>query len=167
MATVATPTGVATGDDGPRTGAVRLVGFTVFYDPTCELCRRCRAWLEVQPTYAPLRFRPADVAEARRLLPEVPWLGTELVVIRDDGAVWIGPAAFLTCLWATRQYRGWSRRLSGPAFAPMAERFFEAVSSNRGKIGAFASRGDCDDGTCRHHVDPSLGLPPTSCDPRW
>ena len=154
-------------DGGPLRGAAVPSGLTVFYDPGCALCRRCRAWLEVQPTWVPLRFRPADAAEAHRLLPQVPWLGTELVVIADDGAAWIGPAAFLTCLWATRRYRGWSRRLSGPAFAPMAERFFEAVSSNRGTIGAFVARGECDDGTCRHRTDPTLGLPPSGCDLPW
>ena len=152
---------------GPFTGAAMPASLTVYYDPTCELCRRCRAWLEVQPTWVPLRFAEATRAEAAALLPQVPWLGTELVVIADDGATWIGPAAFLTCLWATKRYRAWSRRLSGPAFAPMAERFFTAVSSNRGRIGAFISRGDCDDGTCRHHTDPSLGLPPRECDVPW
>lgn len=140
---------------------------TVFYDRSCELCRRCRAWLEVQPTWVPLQFVAADAEVGRRYLPQVPWLGTELVVIGDDGATWVGPAAFLTCLWATKRYRGWSRWLSGPAFAPLAERFFHAISSNRGRIGAFVARGDCDDGTCRHHRDPSLGVPgPLACDRR-
>ncbi len=125
---------------------------TVFYDEECELCRRCRAWLEVQPTWVPMRFVEADAEQAHRLLGQVPWLGTELVVIADDGATWIGPAAFLTCLWATKRYRGWSHRLSGPAFAPLAERFFTAVSSNRGRIGAFVAGDECVDGTCRHRV---------------
>ncbi len=138
---------------------VQTLGLSVYYDPTCALCRRCRAWLEVQPTWVPLRFRAADAAEAQQLLPHVPWLGTELVVVRDDGAVWAGPAAFLTCLWATKEYRRWSGRLAAPAFAPLAERFFHAISSNRGRIGAFLERGECDDGSCRHHVDPRLGLP--------
>lgn len=140
--------------------SVQALGLTVYYDPTCALCRRCRAWLEVQPTWVPLRFREAGAAEAAELLTHVPWLGTELVVIRDDGAVWVGPAAFLTCLWATKEHRRWSGRLAAPAFAPLAERFFDAVSSNRGRIGAFLDRGACGDGTCRHHVDPSFGLPP-------
>ena len=136
---------------------------TVFYDPGCELCRRCRAWLEVQPTWIPLQFVEADGPTARRFVPQVPWLGTELVVVADDGATWIGPAAFLTCLWATRRYRGWSARLAAPAFAPLAERFFHAVSSNRSRLAAFVSTDACADGTCRHRVDPSLGLAQDRC----
>ncbi|HRW37870.1 MAG TPA: DCC1-like thiol-disulfide oxidoreductase family protein [Aquihabitans sp.] len=141
----------------PRSGVGGPAALTVFYDPGCELCRRCRAWLEVQPTWVPLRFVEADAA-ARRLLPQLPWLGTELVVVGDDGAAWIGPAAFLTCLWATERYRPWSRRLSGPAFAPLAERFFASVSSHRGRIAGFLAPDDCEQGTCRHQVDPTLGL---------
>ena len=152
---------------GGPTGAAVPASLTVYYDPGCELCRRCRAWLEVQALWVPMQFVAADADHARRLLPAVPWLGTELVVIGDDGATWVGPAAFLTCLWATKQYRGWSHRLAGPAFAPMAERFFTAVSSNRGKVGAFLSRDDCDDGTCRHRTDPTLGLPPSACERPW
>lgn len=155
---------------GPRTGAATPgspTAIAVYYDPTCELCRRYRAWLEVQPTWVPLSFVPTTAEAARVLLPQIPWLGTELVVVADDGATWIGPAAFLTCLWATRRYRGWSRRLAGPAFAPLAERFFHSISSNRGRIGAFLTTDDCTSGACRHHVEPTLGMPPPCDNPPW
>lgn len=152
---------------GSQEGAATPASLAVYYDPTCELCRRCRAWLEVQPTWVPITFVAATAAEAQVLLPQIPWLGTELVVVADDGATWIGPAAFLTCLWATRRYRGWSHRLAGPSFAPLAERFFHSISSNRGRIAAFLASDECTDGACRHHVDPTLGLPPTRCEPPW
>ncbi|MGI8754748.1 MAG: thiol-disulfide oxidoreductase DCC family protein [Acidimicrobiales bacterium] len=130
-------------------------GITVFYDAGCALCRRCRAWLESQRTWVPVRFAVASATEAQELLPDVPWLGTELVVIGDDGATWVGPAAFLTCLWATVRYRSWSRRLAGPAFAPMAERFFHLVSDNRAWLNRTGGVDACEDGTCRHRHDPS------------
>ena len=144
----------------PCTGVVGPRSLTVCYDQGCELCRRCRAWLEVQATWVPIRFVAADAAEAAALLPQVPWLGTELVVIGDGGETWIGPAAFLTCLWATRRYRGWSHRLAGPSFAPLAERFFEVVSSNRGKVAAALRSDACDDGTCRHRPAAPFAGPP-------
>lgn len=128
---------------------------TVFYDAGCALCRRCRAWLETQRTWVPIHFAAASATEAQELLPDVPWLGTELVVIGDDGATWVGSAAFLTCLWATVRYRSWSRRLSGPAFAPLAERFFHLVSDNRAWLNRTGGLDPCGDGTCRHRHDPS------------
>jgi hypothetical protein len=73
------------------------------------------------------------------------------VVASDDCDVWIGPAAFLVCLWALRDYREWSYRLSGPELAPLAERFFHALSSQRKRIAAFVGPPRCDDhdGACR------------------
>jgi hypothetical protein len=64
----------------------------------------------------------------------VPWLGEELVCVSDDGDVWIGPAAFLVCMWTLADYREWSYRLSGPTLAPLAERFFVAISSRRARL---------------------------------
>jgi hypothetical protein len=85
---------------------------------------------------------------ARARFGDIPWLGDELVVVADTGAVWVGPAAFLTCLWALVEWRDWSYRLSGPAFAPLAERFFRALSSRRKGLAAFLDH-DCADGACR------------------
>ncbi|QXC63014.1 DUF393 domain-containing protein [Aquihabitans sp. G128] len=143
------------GTGSAPTGAPGPASLTVFYDRGCALCRRSRAWLEAQPTWLPLTFVAADADEARALLPDLPWLGTELVVVGDDGSSWIGPAAFVTCLWATVRYRAWSRRLASPALAPLAERFFVAVSANRSTLAAALGDG-CPDGTC-HHRPPAAG----------
>src|SRR4051794_19106018 len=99
---------------------------TVLFDPTCSLCRRCRAWMEGQACYVRLAFVPCTGDEARRRYGDIPWLGDELVVVGDCGEVWVGPAAFLTCLWALVEWREWSYRLAAPAFAPLVERFFVA-----------------------------------------
>jgi len=122
----------------------------VLYDSECALCRRCRAWLEHEPAYVEVAFLAADAPEARASLgPVRPWLGAELVVVSERGEVWLGPGAFLMCLWATRQYREWSYRLSGPALAPVAEKFFHMVSSRRATIGRLLAD-DCADGRCKH-----------------
>src|SRR3712207_4295280 len=72
-------------------------------------------------------------------------LGNELVVVADSGQVWIGPPAFLLCLWALRDWRSWSYRLSTPALAPHAERFFLELSRRRG---VFQSGARCPDEAC-------------------
>lgn len=131
--------------------ALRSPGrLTVAYDAECSLCIRCRHWLESQDTYVPLDFLDAGSTEARAWLDSFgAWLGVELVVVSDRGEVWIGPAAFLMCLWATTEYREWSYRLSGPALAPVAEHFFRLVSARRSDLGRVLGPGGCDDGRCR------------------
>jgi predicted DCC family thiol-disulfide oxidoreductase YuxK len=121
---------------------------TVLFDPQCALCRRCRAWMEQQSSYVPLVFVACTGAEARARYGDIPWLGDELIVVGDRGEVWIGPAAFLTCLWALAEWRAWSYRLAGPAFAPLAKWFFRFLSSHRTGIARFFEH-DCPGGTCR------------------
>jgi len=124
---------------------------TVVYDETCPLCRRCRHWLETQPTHVRLEFVAAGSDEARRRYGGLPWLGSELVIASAAGEVWVGPSAFLMALWATQQYRPWSYRLSGNAFTPLAEWFFKTVSSNRRLLGGLFFRSECPDGRCVRH----------------
>ena len=125
---------------------------TVVYDDACELCRRCSTWLRFQPTYLPLELLPVSQARQDARYSGVPWLGAELVVVDGRGRIWVGAAAFIVCLWATRDWREWSYRLSGPSFAPLAERFFHAISSHRGRIGAFLgpTTEECGVGRCAH-----------------
>jgi predicted DCC family thiol-disulfide oxidoreductase YuxK len=132
----------------------------VLYDEQCALCRRCRQWLEGQPTHVPLHFLAAGSDVARTQFADVPWLGADLVVIDDHDDVWAGPAAFLMCLWATVDYRAWSYRLSGKTLAPLAERFFHFVSSNRKALGRVVGSNDCPDGRCRHRrPEPAYATP--------
>ena len=130
---------------------------TVVYDDDCELCRRCSTWLRFQPTYVPLDVVAVSAARLDPRYAGVPWLGAELVVVDSRGRIWVGAAAFIVCLWATRDWREWSYRISGPAFAPLAERFFHAISSHRGRIGAFLgpTADDCAVGRCGHAEVPS------------
>ena len=124
---------------------------TVLYDEGCPVCRRCRHWLEWQPAFVTLEFLAAGSPAARARYGAVPWLGEELVVVSDRLEVWVGPAAFLMCLWSTRHWREWSYRLSGPLLVPLAERFFHMVSANRHRLGARLGP-DCPDGRCRHRT---------------
>jgi predicted DCC family thiol-disulfide oxidoreductase YuxK len=121
---------------------------TVLYDPTCSLCRRCRTWMERQRSFLRVTWLACTGEEARKAYGEIPWLQDELVVVGDGGEVWAGPAAFLVCLWALVDWREWSFRLAGPAFAPLAERFFFYLSSRRRSIGRLFDH-QCADGSCR------------------
>jgi predicted DCC family thiol-disulfide oxidoreductase YuxK len=122
---------------------------TVLYDDRCALCVRCRDWLTTQWAYLEIELLSCHGAEARARYGGLPWLGEELVVVSDEGDVWIGPAAFLMCLWALVDWRPWSYRLSGPALAPLAERFFHALSSKRSTIAAWLEPDDCPGGSCK------------------
>jgi hypothetical protein len=76
------------------------------------------------------------------------WLGKELVVVDEVGNAWVGPAAFVTCLWATARYRQISYTLGRPTFAPLAERFFMHISKRRDRFGTWVDRNDPDCSWC-------------------
>jgi predicted DCC family thiol-disulfide oxidoreductase YuxK len=121
---------------------------TVVYDETCELCRHARRWLEGQKTYVPLQFAAAQDPHTRARFGSVPWLGEELVVVADDGRVWVGPAAFITAMWATKRYRNWSYRLSGDTFSGLARHVFHTITAERGRISGLLRHHQCDGDTC-------------------
>ena len=125
------------------------MGLTLLYDSRCALCIRCAVWMSRQESFVPIRFLACDSPEGRATYGSVPWLGEELVVVSDRGEVWAGPAAFITALWALREWREWSYRISGPELAPLAGRFFHAISSNRRAIAAMIAPDPCAGGTCR------------------
>jgi predicted DCC family thiol-disulfide oxidoreductase YuxK len=136
-----------------------MIALTILYDAECTLCRNCRDWMERQPAYVPIEWKPCASREALDAYGAIPWLGAELVVVADDGRVWAGAAAFLVCLWALREWREWSYRLSTPALAPFAARLFKSVSAERRRIGVWFSHSPCVDGSCTLPRRPALGGP--------
>jgi len=118
---------------------------TILYDERCAFCLRCRDWLATQPCLVEVELLPSGSDEARARYGSVPWLGNELVVASDEGEVWVGPSAFLMCLWATVRYRSWAFRLSRPGWSRYAERFFVMVSKHRSAWGAWIGRRPDDD----------------------
>ena len=108
---------------------------TILYDESCGLCRRARDWLLTQPCRLPVELLPAGAPAVRsRFASVAPWMGRELVVVDERGRAWIGPSAFLMCLWATARYRATSHNLARPSRAPHAERFFRFVSDKRSRF---------------------------------
>jgi predicted DCC family thiol-disulfide oxidoreductase YuxK len=106
---------------------------TLFYDARCGLCSELRKWLIDQPAYVRLEFMPYDAPEAAQRLPGIQHLGAdqEIVVMADTGEVWQGAAAWVMCLWALQEYRGWSERLASPALQGLARKLVHWVSRNR------------------------------------
>src|SRR5829696_3672022 len=120
------------------------------------MCIYQRTWVEIQPAYVQLVFMPAGSPEAQPHFPRLDHAVTtsELTVIGDDGAVYIEAKAFLMCLWALRDYRAWSLRLSSPDMLPLARRVVLWVAQNRFRFGS-RSLDDIlsDDRTAVEYVD--------------
>jgi predicted DCC family thiol-disulfide oxidoreductase YuxK len=114
-------------------GAGRIGYLTVLYDAACPLCRTARAWLAGRAQLVPLQFVPAGSTAARDLFPDLDHAATlrDLTVIADDGSVYIGDAAWVTCLWALADYRDLAHRLASPRLLPAARRFIAAASAVR------------------------------------
>ena len=105
----------------------------VLYDRECALCRQCRRWLERQPAYVRLRFQPLQDPEVGCRFPGIESFHPreQLLVVSDEGDVYQGAYAWIMCLYALREFREWSQRLSNPLLLPLARRVCEIVSENR------------------------------------
>ena len=111
----------------------------VLFDAQCALCRQCRRWLERQPAFVELRFLALQSEEIACRFPGIEQFNPreQLLVVSNEGAVYQGPHAWIMCLWALREYRGWSQRLASPALLPWARRACELVSDNRLPLSAW------------------------------
>ena len=139
----------ATSTPGPGTPASappagETTRLTILYDERCAFCLRCRDWLASQPCLVEVDLLPAGSPEARARYGTVPGIGRELVVGDEHGRIWVGPPAFIVCLWATARYRAWAFRLSQRGWSRHAERFFARVSKRRGIL--TVARAPADDG---------------------
>ncbi|MDH6225408.1 putative DCC family thiol-disulfide oxidoreductase YuxK [Streptomyces sp. MJP52] len=117
-------------------GRVPVTGLTVLYDADCPLCRHLRDWLRRQPALVRLDLVPAASEEARRRFPGLDHGATldEITVVGDAGQVYTGPAAWIVCLWALREHRPLSHRLSTPAGARVARAAVLAASRWRAHL---------------------------------
>lgn len=63
----------------------------------------------------------------------------DLTVISDQGAVYLGPKAWLMVLWSLSRYRDWSYRLASPELLPTTRRVVSLVSQHRYHISRVAT----------------------------
>ncbi|MDH3293759.1 MAG: DCC1-like thiol-disulfide oxidoreductase family protein [Acidimicrobiia bacterium] len=146
----------ATGPPGPRWIRTPLPPPrhpTVITDRECELCRRCQAWLSEQTLLVAVEFLAVGSDEARRRYQSLGNRRDVLIVGDEHGRIWIGPDAFIMCLWATAGYRGRARWSAKPGWRLVARALFSTVSSNRHRI-ADMMTGSCRDDGCRAHQPP-------------
>jgi len=138
---------------------------TIFYDPKCGLCLTFKQWITAQAAYITLHFVPYSSPLAYDLCPGIETMKADedIVILSDQGEIWQGPTAWITCLWALREYRAWSFRLATPTLLPLVRKAVHLISQNRLKLStlfqlkiedqaAQAIRNtslECDNGQCR------------------
>ncbi len=108
----------------------------VLYDPKCELCERLKDWLLIQRSWLGLCMVPAGSEKAKRMFPDLERIASanDLVVISDDGQVYLNNKAWIMALYALEEYRDWASRLTHPLLAPLARQAFVTISRNRHAI---------------------------------
>ena len=119
----------------------------VLYDSRCPFCVRCRQWLESAAQLVALRFLCCRSELARTRFGRIDGLGEELVVVAEDGGYWVGPEAFLVCLWALDFGRELSEVLHTRPFWWLARAVFGELSAQRSLLGK-ALGAPCHDGHC-------------------
>lgn len=116
----------------------------VLYDPKCEICRRLRDWILVQRSWIGIRVVAAGSDKSKRLFPELDQIAgqDDLVVISDEGAVYLNDHAWIMVLYAMVEYRDWAARLTHPLLMPLARQAFAALSKNRHTLSRWLSSED-------------------------
>jgi predicted DCC family thiol-disulfide oxidoreductase YuxK len=105
----------------------------VLYDPRCELCCRLKDWLLVQRSWLGLCMIPAGSDKAKDMFPGLETIASadDLVVISDEGQVFLNNHAWIMALYALEEYRDWACRLAHPLLLPLARQAFATISKNR------------------------------------
>ena len=116
----------------------------VLYDPKCEICRRLRDWILVQRSWIGIAVVAAGSDQSKRLFPELDQIAgqDDLVVISDEGAVYLNDHAWIMVLYAMVEYRDWAARLTHPLLMPLARQAFAALSKNRHTLSRWLSSED-------------------------
>ena len=111
----------------------------VLYDARCELCRWLKDWLLHQKSWLALKMLPAGSEQARQMFPGIEEIASsdDLVVISDEGEVYLNNHAWIMCLFALRHYRSWSGKLSNPLLQPLARQAYVELSKHRATISQF------------------------------
>ncbi|MDP0499426.1 MAG: DUF393 domain-containing protein [Verrucomicrobiota bacterium JB022] len=115
-----------------------MMKLLVFYDQDCAFCRKCKNWLIRQPAYLELELLPVQARSVQMAYPELAEhdASENMIVISDTGLVYTGDDAWITILWALKDWRDWANRLQQPALRPLARQFWQLVSQNRYALSA-------------------------------
>ena len=93
---------------------------------------------------------PAGSERAKNMFPELDQVATcnDLVVISDQGEVYLNNAAWIMALYALEDYREWACRLAHPLIAPFVRQAWETLSKNRYAISRWLSHGRPEEIAC-------------------
>lgn len=113
----------------------------VLYDPKCTLCQRLKDWLLVERSWVGLCLVPAGSEKARRMFPALEQIASanDLVVVSDEGQVYLNNNAWIMTLYALVEYKEWARRLAHPLLLPLVRQAFATISRNRYAISRWMS----------------------------
>jgi len=106
----------------------------VLYDSACSFCVSCRRFLEACAQHDRLNFLCCRSAVARERYGRIGELTDELVVIDSSGRYWVGPPAFLMCLWALVGGRLLASLLSTALLWPLTRLIFQSIADSRGAL---------------------------------
>jgi predicted DCC family thiol-disulfide oxidoreductase YuxK len=108
---------------------------TVLYDRKCKFCRRVRDWLESEPKFLALELLARQSDQVKTRYPSFAIdpndSPQELIVISDEGQVYLDTNAMIMCLYALRRFRALSLRLGQPGMFHLARGFFKFVGRQR------------------------------------
>ena len=125
----------------------------VYIDERCQLCRNLAGWLTNQPAY--LKIEIYQSKDGKTQHPEISeHFGEELVVINDQGEVFLGAEAWIICLFALKNYREWSVKLSSPILKPLARKAYYLIANNRLTLSSFLSSEDVLSKEIQNHSEP-------------
>jgi len=108
----------------------------VFYDSGCGLCSLTRTRLARLIQAVPLVFVAYQDPAVQAVFPGLTQLnpGQNIIAMSDTGDIYEGDSAWITILWALRDYRRWALRLAQPRWRPHARRIVETIAKNRQRI---------------------------------
>jgi predicted DCC family thiol-disulfide oxidoreductase YuxK len=114
---------------------------TIIFDGDCVLCRGSVRWLMKRKTHVEIATVPALHAETLAAYGDIPGYGDNMVVVADDGRVWVGPPdAYLVVMWAVRGTRGLSYILAAPILKTITTWGLRLITRNRHLIGKMSRR---------------------------
>jgi predicted DCC family thiol-disulfide oxidoreductase YuxK len=138
----------------------------VLYDSKCTLCQQLKEWLLLQRSWVELYLVPAGSEESRRIFPTFEQIAStsDLVVVSDQGQVYLNSNAWVMVLYALVEYREWAYRLSDPILLPLARQAFATISRNRHRISRWIAAGSPEEmaGELRQVALEPCGSPPVN-----
>ncbi len=108
----------------------------IVYDSHSRLCVKFRWWMVERPKFAEMEFLPAGMSDALRLLPDLPpeAAAEEVVVVSDEGGVYLGTSAWLMCLWGLEDFREGTERLASPRLLPLVRKAAAMALRDPGRL---------------------------------